>query len=293
MSADTDFVSFRYEGTNANWGFSSYKDKTGKIQRFVESKDGSKVKYKHISFASNRRMLRFHISQKKLIEYVRNHPNCPESENYCDVMIFKEWSPIKDAEVKNTLRKLQNKAASMAMELDEVECREVAALFGHFTDSYEMQLDSLLTRAEKEPRKLIDIIKSPDRYVRSLLKIGISRKIFTTMGTTIMYNNIKLGVTEDFAVSKLLADADLLENVEHYMQQSGISIAKRTEEDTPGAEKLTASKGGAKGSATKTNAKGAASKGGAKTTTKANTGKKSDDGGNEDGDQTETSDEAK
>jgi len=82
ITVEDEFVTFVLLSQNASYSLSGYTDKKGNRCTYTEGKDrnGNPLP-KKVTFNSTSRHLRIHKESKKLIEFLKNAPQCKDSIN--------------------------------------------------------------------------------------------------------------------------------------------------------------------------------------------------------------------
>ncbi len=123
--------------------------------------------------------------------------------------------PGASAKVKNDLRKLIHQAESLIFEdsLDHMVmiCKLFEKDMSH-TNSNDVTA-FLLSQAQSNPEKVIRYYNSEEASVRLLLIMARDKGIVSKRDDGLYYSDIKLGSTMDFAVSKVMQDTAIKEEI--------------------------------------------------------------------------------
>lgn len=217
----------------ANYGFTGYTDKEGRSCFIPRGEDdrGNLIKRK-FTFG-RRRQISIPNSQKEVIDFLRNHPNCEGSENGFYVVDstgkqvqkridFVELNHEKDAKVATDAVELRHKAESIAIGLkdNEEELRSVGINIGCNHDQSGMIYHYVLQFAENNPQKFLDIYEDPSRKAMSVVKEGLNKtNVLRKKGFMILWGDEHLGNDEQSAAKKLSDDPDLMKAIKDENQR--------------------------------------------------------------------------
>ncbi len=161
------------------------------------------------------------VKGKKMIDFIRNHPDCEGSKNGRYItdgngdtiqinVKFRELNTEQDAQTALAASLRRSKAQLSAGELDFDTLKEVAILgIGMSSNSESILRHKVVEWAGKRPQDYFTILDSGDRQIRAQVRKAITDGIFTERGPLIYWGNEIIGSNEDDAVSKLLNDEEL------------------------------------------------------------------------------------
>jgi hypothetical protein len=198
----------------SHYSFTGYTDSTGEY-RFVEGKKdqfGNPIPMR-FNFNKSSRQLKYHSSQKAIIEFLRNHPECEGSANSHGTAMFRELNENKDAEIAIQATMLRSKAETKVLALKGAELKDAAHAFGYFKEGDGLRLHYLLQIAYYNPDQIFDVLDAPDFKAKALFKLAVDKKLVIKKGVVYVYKEEKLGPEERDAVSKLLQDKDLFDAI--------------------------------------------------------------------------------
>lgn len=216
-------------------GFTSYTDTQGNTYKAINGYDTKGVPRSfNITFGPGELIYRAGKKQKvtvlingepkkmDLVEYMDNASMCDGSPNNTGVSVFKKIDMEKDAQILVSAKRLKKQAsdAAFALEQSNKDLQEVAQLIGEFRDSKDIQLQAVIQSAEHNPKDFLDIVNSPDRSARALVRKGLKTGELTEKGKMITWKGANLGLDEDLAVQALLKDKDLLKAVEQAVKKT-------------------------------------------------------------------------
>ena len=148
----------------------------------------------------------------KSSDLLRNHPECKGSPNGDGTFfMFSEVREHEDAVTAVQAKEIQLKALNAAMNLDLAELKEMSALYGMFDPDDAKQKHYLLEKAGAQPAEFMEFFEAPERSVKALLKKAMSLGLVKTRGGLHVWENETIGADEPQAISKLMADSDLLD----------------------------------------------------------------------------------
>jgi len=157
----------------------------------------------------------------KLTQYMDNASMCEGSPNNNGVSDFKRIDMEKDAQILVSAKRLKKQAsdAAFALEPNTKDLQEVSQLIGEFRDNKDIQLQAVIQSAEHNPKEFLEIVNSPDRQARALIRKGLNTGEITMKGKMVTWKGANLGPDEDDAVQSLLKDKDLLKAVEQAVKK--------------------------------------------------------------------------
>lgn len=213
-------------------GFSSYTDMDGNHYRAINGYTPAGVPRDfNISFSEGSgRIYRAGKNQKItvlmngkpdpkewfLADYLRHCSLCESSPNSRGNIVYRELDDNKDAEVLINVKKLRKKANDAAFELEgkSKELAEIAQLIGEFRDDKNIQFSTVISYAESNPRAFLELVESPDRQARALIKKALSIGEVKEKGKLLVWKNETLGSDEDEAVQRVTKDPAVFKALE-------------------------------------------------------------------------------
>jgi hypothetical protein len=222
--------------TLASFGFTGY-DVSGNPTFIVSSRDrtGRDIPRK-FNFTRKNRTMRIPNGQKDIygnsvVEFLRNAPYCEGSpygayitddsgERVQANIYFKEVNADKDAETAIQSRYLKNEAETTALNLEGEDLLSMAALFGRTSDKQNILKFQLLEIASNDPATFMEIYKSPDRQIRSVIRRAVNKNVFKLVGKMIMWDTTQVGIDEDDAVATLMKDEKMLKSILHNIEKA-------------------------------------------------------------------------
>lgn len=225
----------------ASYGFTGYTDAEGEYNFMPSVRDPKTGEYipKKYRFTRSRRMLRVPASNKKELEFLRNHPECKGSKNGSYVekekgkltqanVFFKELNDGKDAEISINATEVRLSAMNKAVQLqkDKVMLEDVATCLSFFSKDPKVLLHQILQYAENEPEKYLYIHDSEDLKQRSLFLKGKNKGVIQRKGSYYVIENEKLGVDEDECVTSIIKNPGYEQLIEKALGVDNITETK-------------------------------------------------------------------
>lgn len=212
---------------------SEYRNRAGSsfVLNYTNKEDGEQVVHKgpngsplRLKFHKGRRMLRYPI-KSKLVELLRNHPECYGSKN-CEKKVidgktfypnalFKEVKENSDAKIAVDATRIRTEAMNLVFEVmeDENKASDLAAVLG-IKSSGSISDSKLLLYAENNPQEMIDTIKSPEFKAKAVAKRAIELDVLQREGIVYCVGDIQFGTEFDDIVKSIIDDKDKFELLE-------------------------------------------------------------------------------
>lgn len=217
MSAKTspdNFVYFQLApSAGGTFHFSTYKTLDGKMHGVVDEVDPQgNTKYKRFRLNVTE-PLQIHKDNVDDLEHLTNHPSNPESPWFNGKKVFYRLQPELQAQNEVDFIKEQNRAITVAAELEGKRLLEVASLCGfRYAENEELQASrAVLKFAQSDYIKFMDIIRIPAREAstRRIAKEAIFNNVIYKENGVFKFGGQTLGDTEDSVVAFLTADKDV------------------------------------------------------------------------------------
>lgn len=206
---------------------SEYRNRAGSsfVISYTNKEDGEQVihngpngKPLRLKFHKGRRMLRYPI-KSKLVEILRNHPECYGSKNaekkvidgktYYPGALFKEVKENSDALIAVNATKLRTQAMNLVFKImeDENDASDLAVVLG-VKGSGSISDSKLLLFAENNPQEIVDVINSPDFKAKALARKALNLNVLQREGIIYCCGDIQFGTEFDDIVKSIVDDKD-------------------------------------------------------------------------------------
>lgn len=215
----------------AAYSFDGYTTKDGETVGIeIGKKETGKPLYKRFVFSRGNRMLRIPNRDTETIEFLRNHPECQDSENnpvnpdtgkteYATV--FKELNEERDADIALEAAQERNKAENAAFALKGEQLRNVAILCGCDSMIPKIQLTAVTSYAASNPKGFLEFIEDDvttdlKAEVKQAEKAGVIKK----RGFVFKFGDVVLGNSQDAVIERLKEDAELRKAIKERAKNS-------------------------------------------------------------------------
>jgi len=223
--------------------FTTYSTISGKKKFIIEDQDEDGNPIKKRFYFDKDRLYQVSKQNKEEVEFLKNHPNNPESPEFSGTLLFERVQPAKEAKERLDVKLQRAKAVNLASELDGTRLLEICALAGaFFTENQSGEaLEYVVNYAEKNPEDFGRLFKSPQSQtkVKYAVTKGRATGILTEAGGVIKFGQVTLGLDNEQAAAKLMAEGGLLELL---LNKIGLEEDKNSEDAAaprgrPGAKK--------------------------------------------------------
>jgi hypothetical protein len=196
--------------------FTTYSTISGKKKFIVEDYDEEGNPIKKRFYFDKDRLYQVSKQNEEEIEFLKNHPNNPESPEFSGTLLFERVQPAKEAKERLDVKIKRSKAVNLASELSGSRLLEICALAGAFYNDNQTTeaLEYVVAYAEKNPDEFNRLFKSPQSQtkVKYAVTKGRAQGILTADGNgVIKFGQVTLGLDNEQAAAKLMAEGDLLE----------------------------------------------------------------------------------
>lgn len=205
------------EGNGQTYWFTTYRKLNGSVQRLLETEiEGNKV-WRKITLKKDQ-AFPVYKEDKQLLEFMKNHPNCPDSPEFTGKVVFYRHDPERDAQTQLNDIMLETDAVVAVKELAGKRLLEIAALCGmSYSLDQERQCKTALTLfAKRNPQRVLDAIQTPDKqaHIVYIVREAMAKGNIVRENSVYKFAGHVLGIDEDGVVATLQSKAELLELIE-------------------------------------------------------------------------------
>ncbi len=221
-TTENEYVVFVLLSQNASYSLSGYTDKEGKRCTYTEGLDRKGIPLpKKITFNSTSRHLRIHTSNKELIKFLRNAPQCKDSINAkpSTKPTFKISEPEKERKDLLVEKELAMQASKLAIELNSEDLEKVAILAGMSPNGdINVTKEAVYDYSEKQPQNFLDLAKnlnSRDTEYKVFLAKCLDRGVIRISDIGYIFDDIKIGADKSETINRISNDKELHKALEN------------------------------------------------------------------------------